>query len=271
MSLARIDNRSFSLTPKNLDEAMQYAKIICESDFCPKEHKGKPGNVLIAVQYGAELGLSPMQALQNVAIISGKPSVWGDALLALSMSHPSFEDIIETVKDGVATCRVKIKGREDVVKTFSVDDAKKAGLLGKPGPWTNYQSRMLQMRARGFALRDAFPDALKGLMAREEVEDYEVKPKLMRQNVDQVKPITFVQEVKVEEVIEEKDGTEDMEFKADIERLEKASSREELENAYKSAYKFWAEKRDKERLRKIIEIKDIRKSEFDEAEKETVQ
>jgi hypothetical protein len=50
--------------------------------------------------------------------------------------------------------------------------AKKAGLLAKGGVWTQYTERMLKLRARGFSLRDAFPDALKGIKPREEVEDY---------------------------------------------------------------------------------------------------
>ncbi len=45
-------------------------------------------------------------------------------------------------------------------------------MLGKQGPWTQYPERMLKLRARGFTLRDAFPDVLKGIKAREEVEDY---------------------------------------------------------------------------------------------------
>ena len=51
-------------------------------------------------------------------------------------------------------------------------DAKRAGLAGKSGPWTQYPRRMLQMRARGFALRDAFPDLLRGLVTAEEAMDY---------------------------------------------------------------------------------------------------
>jgi hypothetical protein len=58
------------------------------------------------------------------------------------------------------------------VVQFSVTDAKKAQLWGKGGPWSQYARRMLQMRARGFALRDAFPDVLRGLITAEEAQDY---------------------------------------------------------------------------------------------------
>ena len=66
---------------------------------------------------------------------------------------------------------------EKTIRYFSVANAKTARLWGKQGPWTQYPERMLAQRARGFALRDAFPDALKGIITREEAEDIPVKPK----------------------------------------------------------------------------------------------
>jgi hypothetical protein len=166
---------SFSLVPRNFAEAKEYAALIANSDFAPKDYRGKPGNVIVAVQMGAALGLQPLQALQNIAVINGRPSVWGDALLAICQSRPDFEDITELV-DGegderVAICTIRRRGRSPIVRQFSVADAKKAGLWGKQGPWQNYPERMLQMRARGFALRDAYADALLGLITTEEAQD----------------------------------------------------------------------------------------------------
>ena len=72
-----------------------------------------------------------------------------------------------------AVCEAKRQGYPSPsVSRFSVADAKKAGLWGKSGPWTQYPSRMLQLRARGFALRNAFADALRGLVTAEEAQDY---------------------------------------------------------------------------------------------------
>ena len=113
-----------------------------------------------------------MSALQNIAVVNGKPAIYGDAALALCCSHPAFIDIEETVEGTTATCVVKRRDRSPVVRKFAEADAKKAGLWGKQGPWSSYPARMLQMRARSWALRDAFPDALKGLGVAEEVRDY---------------------------------------------------------------------------------------------------
>lgn len=156
--------------PTNMEQAMKLAELVARSDLAPKDYRGKPGNVFVAMQMGHELGLSPMQSIQNIAVINGRPSVWGDALLALCQAHPSFVDIIETDDGQTATCAVKRRGRTDVERSFSMDDAKRANLLGN-ATWKTYPQRMRQMRARGFALRDAFADALRGLSSAEEQED----------------------------------------------------------------------------------------------------
>ena len=151
------------LRPRNLDEAIKFSKIVASSDLVPADYKGKPHNVLIAIQMGAEVGLAPMQAIQNIAVINGRPSLWGDAMLALVQAHPECDDVIEESDSNGATCTVKRKGRSQIHRSFTIDDAKQAQLWSKKGTWTQYPQRMLQMRARSWALRDAFPDVLKGL------------------------------------------------------------------------------------------------------------
>ena len=84
-------NKPFSLVPSTLAEAMKYAEIIANSDIVPKHFKGKPGDVLVAIQMGAEVGISPLQSVQNIQIINGKASLWGDAALALVQTHPLYE------------------------------------------------------------------------------------------------------------------------------------------------------------------------------------
>lgn len=162
---------TFDLSPKSLDEALRFADYLAESDLIPKDFKGKPGNCLVAIQWGLELGLKPLQAMQNIAVINGRPALWGDAVLALVLGSPACEYVHESVENGVATCRVKRRGAKEQVRTFSDADAKMAGLSGKQGPWTQYPMRMRQMRARAFALRDVFADVLKGMPVAEEVMD----------------------------------------------------------------------------------------------------
>ena len=163
------------LNPTTLAEALQMAEVISKSSIVPKDYQGNPGNVLVAIQWGMEIGLPPLQAMQNIAVINGRPSLWGDALLALCKASPLCEYITETMDGDTAICAAKRRGDpHPVVREFSVEDAKKAALYGKQGPWQQYPKRMLQMRARGYCLRDAFPDVLKGMAVAEEESDREV-------------------------------------------------------------------------------------------------
>jgi hypothetical protein len=164
-----------ALMPRNFEGLWRMSQIMAASGMMPKGME-RTESVFVAVQMGLEVGLSPMQAVQNIAAINGRPAIWGDAMLGLVRGSGLLLSISETFEgEGdamTAVCAVGRKGDIGITEgRFSIADAKRAGLWGKSGPWTQYPRRMLQMRARGFALRDKFADVLKGLYAREELED----------------------------------------------------------------------------------------------------
>jgi hypothetical protein len=184
-----------TLAPTTFEEAKQFASYLAESELVPKQYIGKPANIVVAIQHGMEIGLAPLQAMQSIAVINGRPSLWGDSMLALVMSHPAYEEHSEEIEGSgdqrVAVFTIKRKNQKAHTVRFSVDDAKRAGLwqteasierfnrdtkqkytVPNDSPWYRYPERMLKMRARGFALRDKFPDALRGMISREEAEDY---------------------------------------------------------------------------------------------------
>jgi len=160
----------------SLEDAFRFAKAITQSGFAPRGME-KPESVLVALQWGAEIGLTPMAALSNIAVVNGRPSLFGDAALALIRSSGqlesySEEEIGEQGKDSHGyKVTAKRRGFEPQSETFTVADAKTAKLWNKSGPWTDYPRRMLKFRARGFLLRDMFGDVLKGLKTAEEVRD----------------------------------------------------------------------------------------------------
>lgn len=162
----------------NLEAAVKTAQFITSTGMCPKAYQGKPNDAVVAIDFGGGLGLSYMQSLQNIAVINGRPTIWGDAMLAICKSkHTLFEYCNETFdeKTGTAYCEVKRKGQPALVRSFSMDEAKKAGLWGKLGTWQTHPKRMLQMKARSFGLRDAFPDLLQGIYSSEEMEGVDIK------------------------------------------------------------------------------------------------
>lgn len=164
-----------AIIPQSMDEAWRLGKAIVMSGTAPKG-MDTPEKCMIAIMRGLEVGLSPMQAVDKIAIVNGRPVIWGDGALGLVRGSGLCEYIRESIKgegdNRIAGCVVKRKGEPDeITRTFSVADARKAGLWGKGGPWSQYPERMLQMRARAFALRDVFADVLGGLYLREEFDE----------------------------------------------------------------------------------------------------
>lgn len=189
-----------------LDDMFRFAKYVVASGFAPKGME-KPESILIAVEMGYEVGLSPMAALQNTAVVNGRPTIYGDAALALVRASGLMERYEEKPvgtkgKDDFGY-RVSAKRKGDpseYSETFTVADAKQANLWGKSGPWSQYPARMLKFRARSFLLRDAFGDVLKGMKTAEEVMDYDVevtsepkKPKLFGKKVKAEAPALEVE------------------------------------------------------------------------------
>ncbi len=166
------DITGFEMKPRTLKEAMDFCDLMANSDLVPNSYKGKPGNIMVAIQMGAELGMTPMRALRSIAVINGRATTWGDDMLAMVLNSTVCEYVNESdSSDKQGVCKTKRKGCAEQVSIFTLEDAKRAGLLGKQGPWQTNTSRMLKLRARGFGLRDTFADVLAGLVSTEEALD----------------------------------------------------------------------------------------------------
>ena len=190
-----------ALAPTDLDGVWRIANMLASTpNMIPPSFK-RPEEVCHAILFGLELGLSPLQSVQAVMVVNNRPTIWGDSAIALVRSRGRCVGIEESI-DGegdemAAVCRAKrlhsIAGHGEEVETierrFSVDDAKLAGLWGKAGPWKQYPKRMLQMRARSWALRDGFADVLRGVGIREEVDDFAFDPKRMAVSRADSKPV----------------------------------------------------------------------------------
>lgn len=164
--------------PKSQEQLWKQCQMYAASGMVPNDYRGKPDAIFIAWQMGLNLGITDcITALQNISVINGRPCVWGDMMLALCKGRAAFmEDSHREWWEGegdklTAYVSVRRRGGETQTRAFSVTDAKQAKLWGKAGPWQQYPKRMLQMRARAFALRDVFPDLLAGMGMAEEVMD----------------------------------------------------------------------------------------------------
>lgn len=164
-----------ALEVRNIGNAYAVADLLVKTGFAPKGSTVE--TAVVAMIHGNRLGLDPLAAVQGIAVVNGRPTLWGDQLAAAVKGSSVYGgervEYIGAGDDAGVRFTTWRKGHEDepTVETFSVRDAKRAGLWGKTGPWTQYPRRMLFNRARAFAYRTAFPDALMGMRFREEEED----------------------------------------------------------------------------------------------------
>lgn len=160
--------------PRSMAELQQVAQLAVQGGYAPRGTTVQ--GAMLAIAKGMEVGLSPLYALQNIAVINGKPSIYGDGLIGLvhrsgKMVH--FREYIEgDGDDACGVCEVQREGFPVHVSRFSVADAKQAGLWGRTDVWKKYWKRMLTHRARDYGLRDQFADVLGGLVSQEEATDY---------------------------------------------------------------------------------------------------
>ena len=131
-----------------------------------------------AIVYGLEVGIGPMAALKGITAKGDMLTIDGDIALALARNHKACEYIHETAEgEGQSLkCTFTAKRKDQsqvIVRSFSWQEAKKAGLIGKAGPWSQYEARMMRYRALGFGLRDAFPEAMCGLHITQEIDEEE--------------------------------------------------------------------------------------------------
>lgn len=160
------------IVPSDIEQVFRLATAIAKSGLAPNGMKTAEA-LTVAIMHGLELGLPPMQAVQRIAVINGRPTVWGDAIPALLLSRgfKIKESICGGAETRCAQCEITRPDGQVFTGVFSISDARTAGLWGKAGPWKQFPDRMLQMRARGFAARDGAADVLGGLYLREEVEE----------------------------------------------------------------------------------------------------
>ena len=196
----------FSLVAGNFEEAMKIANMLAGSKLVPQQYQGHPEDVLIACSWGESLGLKPLSALNAIAVVNGRPQLFGDALKALIMKHGTIEDNWDN-EQGVWTMTAHRKGFPDVTWSYGYNDAIAAGHVSynpqsntfglgarKSEAWVKYTKRMCQLKCRNFVIRDAFPDVIQGIDIEGSDDDVmpisevQTEPETEVQAIEQQKP-----------------------------------------------------------------------------------
>ena len=178
-------DRGLKLT--NYEEMYRFAKAVALSKFNPYPNDWTDVDCFICLQKGAEVGMSPMQSLESIYVVNNRATIFGDApkglveASGLMIDYDQYEEGKPFEDDYKWIVSSHRRGRsKPLITTYSVADAKTAGLWdkrgvgGKPSAWVTAPKRMLMFRARGFNLRDNFPDVLRGFTIGELVDDESV-------------------------------------------------------------------------------------------------
>lgn len=163
-----------------IEEMFRFSEAVVQAGVSPRG-MDTPQKVFVAVQWGAELGLTPMQSIFGLPIVNGKPTPEVAVALALVLGSGLLKQRHERWEGegDQRRCVVALVRRDDtaVERSFSIADAKKAKLDQKDN-WKGFPDRMLFARAMGYALKDLFSDVLRGIRLAE-VDDYvETEPEL---------------------------------------------------------------------------------------------
>lgn len=173
--------------PSSVEEMRWTIQTIQAAGLAPDSYKNDGNKIAVAIMKGLEVGLPPLNALANIAIINGRPSLYGDGVMALIQNSGQLDGMkVEDLGDvptggldewpdefGVKVTMRRHGQDEPYIGEFTVAMAKRAGLWMKPNkkPWMEHPRRMLYWRAFSIAARNGFADVLAGLSVAEEAED----------------------------------------------------------------------------------------------------
>lgn len=159
----------------DFDGAYRLAKNLAMSSIIPQDLRGNPADVLVIVLYGQELGLAPMQAMNTIDVVKGRPSLRANLWVALTRKAGHK---VRVLKETGTSCTVSVTRNDDpepVVVTYTLDDAKTAGLLSNDNYRKNPKA-MLYARAASTACRRACPEVAMGFVDEYEAEVIEAPP-----------------------------------------------------------------------------------------------
>lgn len=197
-------NQALAIIPTTIGAVEDYAHAVKGSGLVPATLDTVP-KVIVAILKGLELGLPPMQALENIAVINGRASIWGDIGLALIQRSGLMEHFSEgfsgDIASGTLTAWVKMKRKglndKPTRKTFSMEDAISARLWDgmslaadkrQKSQWVLRPKAMLQWRCRWLVMHALFSDVLRNMPGAEEMIDEipmrDVTPKTQKPRQD---------------------------------------------------------------------------------------
>ena len=161
--------------PQTIDQAQSLAKTLAQSSLLPSDLRNKPADVLVQIITGHELGLGSMQSIRSIHIIQGKPTMSAELMVALVKRSPECVRfrLVES-SPTVATYETERRNEGPTRISFTMEEAKTAGLVKDGSGWKKYPAAMLRARAASALCRAVYPDLLLGIYEESEADDLRV-------------------------------------------------------------------------------------------------
>ena len=159
-----MSNQALSVYSQPLDQQINYAKAMAVSNLLPVTYQNHPENVLVALAQGQALGIAPIQAMNQINVIKGKPALSADLIAAL-VRRAGHRLRVEGDDTYAQVTIIRADDPDYIPKPirWDMERAKRAGLLGNPS-WQKYPAAMLRARAISEAARAWANDALYGFI-----------------------------------------------------------------------------------------------------------
>ncbi|MFD4294162.1 hypothetical protein ACFWQG_13175 [Rhodococcus sp. NPDC058532] len=170
LALERIEKQA-----RAMSAAHQLGTALAGTDMVPADYKGKPDNATAAILFGAELGLTAIQSLQNIFVVRGKPAMYGRTMAALVVARGHHLAEVETSPESVTWAGRRADNGQEFSATWTMDRAKQAGFLSNE-KYAKQPTEMLRAKAQTEVCRTLFADVLLGMSHSVEDLDLEQPP-----------------------------------------------------------------------------------------------
>jgi hypothetical protein len=171
----------------SLDEAYRLSQALATANLMPNTLRGKPADVLAILLYGQDLGLSPMQAVQGIYVVNGRPSLSAQTWLALARQRGHRVTVREHTDDRCTVHFRRGDSGEEHTSTFTYEEAQRANLASKD-VWKQYRRNMLLARAVANGMRFIAPEVALGFNTPDEAEEISERETVEATRVDVKQP-----------------------------------------------------------------------------------
>lgn len=155
---------SAAIARASLADRWRFAESLSQANLLPESYRGKPANVLLAIEKSEALGIHHMVGIESIHIIKGKSSLSAELMRALIQRAGHMFDLIEqTPEKAVIECARRERPDRVFRHEWTIAEARQAGLLSNDN-WKKYPKAMVAARVTSEAARAHFSDVLAGMV-----------------------------------------------------------------------------------------------------------